>query len=61
MSDLEKFLQLFGELGIKYSLENNKISIDNIHIIEESYLYGKALDITFSDDGRFVGFEPWGE
>ena len=47
MSDLEKFEQLFKELGIKYSISNKKLSVDINHIYEESYSYGKALDISF--------------
>lgn len=61
MSDLEKFEQLFNELGIKYSISNKKLSVDINHIYEETYSYGKALDISFSDEGKFLYFEPWGE
>jgi len=61
MSDLERFEQLFNDLGIEYTISNNQLSVNNNHIIEEIYSYGKALDIAFSDEGKFLGFEPWGE
>ena len=61
MNDLDKFEKLFNDLGIEYTISNNKLSVNDNYIIEESYSYGKALDIAFSKDGKFLGFEPWGE
>jgi hypothetical protein len=61
MSDLERFEQFFKDLDIKYTVSKNQISIHENHIIEDKYSYGKALDIAFSDEGKFLGFEPWGE
>lgn len=61
MSDLEKIKHLFDEIGIEYTVSNNKISIGNNSIIEYESAWGKALDIAFSKEGKFLGFEPWGE
>lgn len=61
MSDLQKFQQFFDELDIEYKVLNNKILIGDNDIIKEKGSYGKSLEIAFSDIGKFLGFEPWGE
>lgn len=61
MNDLEKFKRLFDEIGVEYNISNNKISIGSNSIIEYESAWGKALDISFSEEGKFLGFEPWGE
>ena len=61
MSDLEKIKHLFDEIGVEYTVSNNEISIGKNSIIEDHSSWGKALDIYFSKEGNFIGFEPWGE
>jgi hypothetical protein len=61
MNDLEKFKQLFDEIGVEYTVSNSQISINSKNIIEYKSAWGKALDISFSEEGKFLGFEPWGE
>ena len=48
MSDLEKIKHLFDEIGVEYTVSNNKISIGSNSIIEYESAWGKALDISFS-------------
>ncbi len=61
MSDLERIKHLFDEIGVEYTMSNNQISIGSKSIIDYESSYGKALDISFSEEGKFLGFEPWGE
>lgn len=61
MTDLEKFKRFLREMNIGYTILNNMINIDDDSIIEEDGAYGKSLDIKFSENGNFLGFEPWGE
>lgn len=61
MSDLDKVKHLFDEIGVEYIISNNQISIGSKSIIEYESAWGKALDISFSEEGKFLGFEPWGE
>lgn len=61
MTDLEKFEKFLSEMEIGHTLLNNMINIDDDSIIEADGAYGKSLDIKFSENGDFLGFDPWGE
>lgn len=65
MTDLDKFKELFNELGILYEVEHTERGKTAIHMDESSiddYCgYGKSLSIIFSSEGKFKEFEPWGE
>lgn len=63
MSDLEKFKELFEDIGIGYveqSYSNGEINIS----VSDSAIddgYGSGLDILFSENGKFLMFYPSGE
>lgn len=61
ITDLEKFEKFLKELNIEYDLSNNVIHINQNSIIEDNGSYGKDLEIKFTEDENFLGFEPWGE
>ena len=63
MSDLEKFKQLFDEIGIEYSEKQNNNGETSLEVSEKSlFVYGSAeLSVEFSKDGEFVYFSPSGE
>lgn len=61
MTDLEKFEKFLSEMDIGYTLLNNMINIDDDFIIKADGAYGNSLDIKFAEDGKFLGFDPYGE
>lgn len=63
ITDLERFENFLKDMNIRYDANvfKNRISIDETSIIEAEGAYGKSLDIAFAENGKFLGFEPWGE
>ena len=62
MTDLEKFKQLFDEIGIGYQETKNNYCTDLV--IDKNALYegyGVGLDVSFSPEGKFDKFATSGE
>lgn len=75
MKDIEKIKNVLKELlvdyeesfreeeddCISYPIRNvNTLSI-NSHLLENDNAYGVGLYIIFDKDGKFIGFEPYGD
>lgn len=62
MSDLEKFKQLFDEIGVAYTetLFENEIRLE-IDSNKLECCYNAGLDIYFSNEGKFKIFDTSGE
>lgn len=63
MSDLEKFKQLFDDIGIEYTTEKYGSGKTTLEVSEKVLFdgYGVELGIDFSADGKFIYFIPSGE
>lgn len=51
LTDMEKFIKLFNEVGVKFTAYETSIEIDEDSI----YSYG-GVDIEFTNEGKFKGF-----
>ena len=64
VSDLEKFKQLFDNIGIEYIINENSTGEISLAVSKKAlFCYGNSgeLDIDFSKDGKFVMFVPSGD
>lgn len=64
MTDKEKFLKLFNEIGIEY--KQNELSIEISDRSTSSYhntkfRWGEVVSIIFDENDNFKYFEGWGE
>lgn len=64
MTDKEKFINLFNEIGIDYKNFELSLDIGNISLSEYytgKYRYGESVSLIFDYDGNFRCFEGYGE
>lgn len=74
MKDIERFKQLINDLSVKYEerYRDGKSGIDypitdvnlltiKSNLLENEWAYGVGLEIVFDKEGRFIGFEPYGD
>lgn len=69
MTDKEKFIKFFDEIGVEYEVYDYSISICDSNL-SSSILeaqeggrlrWGENVDVNFDKQGKFVCFEGWGE
>lgn len=64
MTNLEKFKQFFDSMNIKYSINYTyyddliELTIDKNHIYQSC---SNTVKVMFTNDGKFVSFQGWGE
>lgn len=74
-NDIEKIKQILNNFSIKYREsfrgDDNKgvsypitnvnlLTIDS-HLLQNDSAYGVGLEIVFDMEGKFIGFEPYGD
>ena len=74
MKDIERFKRLLDDLSVKYEekYRDDETRIDypitdvnlltiKSNLLENDWAYGVGLEIVFDKEGRFIGFEPYGD
>ena len=74
MKDIERFKRLLDDLSVKYEekYRDDETRIDypitdvnlltiKSNLLENDWTYGVGLEIVFDKEGRFIGFEPYGD
>ena len=60
MTDKEKFINLFNEIGVIYK-ESNRVLIIDEKCFSPGNFFPEGVEIHFNSDGKFAYFEGWGE
>lgn len=76
MKDIDKFKQLLQNLSVKYReyfrdeetfneisypIYDVKVLSVKSNLLENDGAYGVGLEIVFDKNGKFIGFEPYGD
>lgn len=57
MTDREKFIKLFDEIGVKYKELEYHLSINDEFLSP----FSRGLELDFKENGDFQYFDAWGE